>query len=123
MTNNKEINFNAYIASIKEEAKPWIIEVHKYITKKEPSIKLELIYGLPGYKIGGDYIILKINVQNLAIHVSSFDLVKKFSKDFEKANIGKGCIRISYKKYKNLEILKNLIDEMINDYQQIKPKK
>ncbi len=123
MINNKEINFNAYVSSIKEEAKPWIIESHKYLINKIPSLKLELIYGLPGYRIGESYIILKINAQNLAIHLNSFNLVNKYGPLFEKSNIGKGCIRISYKKFSNLEILKNLIDEMINDYQQKKEKK
>lgn len=120
MTNNKEIKYEDYILTIKEEAKPWIIEIHNYLKDRIPSLKLELIYGLPGYRIGDNYIVPKINVQNLAIHLSDFDLVNNYRSKFEKANIGKGCIRISYKNFNNLIVLKALIDEMINDYQQKK---
>ncbi|MGD1821273.1 MAG: hypothetical protein ACPKM0_00735 [Pleomorphochaeta sp.] len=114
MNNEKEININNYINSIKEEARPWITEMTKYFSKKYPSLKLEYLYNLPGYQLENDnYIVFGINKNYLSIHTRSFELVKSYSKKFEKANTGKGCVRLKYNNLNNIEVLKSFVDEII----------
>ncbi|MCY1151600.1 MAG: hypothetical protein PQJ45_07075 [Sphaerochaetaceae bacterium] len=111
----KKISVQEYINNCRDEAKPWLEEIFKYIEKKYPSLESKILYSLPGYNFKNNYLIFGANKSYLSIHTRVLTLIDEGESYFHHINRGKGCIRIRYNQKDNMEPLKKYIDLIISN--------
>ena len=122
---NKPKNATEYIAGVREDAKPLLIELHNNIREIAPKSTERISYGMPMFFYYGPLIAYSVGVKFCSLHTMSGELVKQLQEELKPFSKTKEAIHFTAENPISKELLTKIVQmkiEMNKDREKQKDK-
>jgi len=104
---NKDVR--EYFASVPDDRKGILKELHEIIVGLYPAVKIDLSYRMPTYKINSGWIALANQKQYVSLYTCGREKIADFKKKYPAIRTSKGCINFKSKDPVPVAALKQVV--------------